>query len=72
MLSTNIKLYILGTQHQAKIHIIEKLKKDEQYRPYRKPGVIWYFKPLKNLPLSQNTMWYFEPGVKIQYGILTP
>jgi hypothetical protein len=79
MLSTNIKLYILGTQHQTKIIIIEKLKKDEQHRPHRKLGVIWYFKstknrhrgqntiryvdPLKNLPCGQINIWYIEPEV---------
>jgi hypothetical protein len=34
-------------------------------------GVVWFFEPLKN-PLVQYTIWYFDPGFNIQYGILTP
>ena len=31
-------------------------------------GVIWYFDPLKNRPLGQYTIWYFEP----HHGKLNP
>ena len=33
-------------------------------------GAIWYFEPLKNWPLFQNTIWYSDP--QVQYTILIP